>query len=61
MCEEKPAEITVDQIRSISKQRLKRKIDNLSSDDALKLRYLVTEMYGEKLFANVWSIGGNNR
>ena len=40
MCEEKPAEITVDQIRSISKQRLKRKIDNLSSDDALKLRYL---------------------
>lgn len=47
LCEKKPTEIAVDQIRSISKQRLKRKIDNLSSDDARKLRYLITEMYGE--------------
>jgi mRNA interferase MazF len=47
LCEKKPAEIAVDQIRSISKQRLKRKIDNLSSSDAQKLRYLITEMYGE--------------
>ncbi len=47
LCEKKPAEIAVDQIRSISKQRLRRKIDNLSSDEALKLRYLITEMYGE--------------
>lgn len=47
VCENKPAEIVVDQIRSISKQRLQRKIDKLSSDDALKLRYLITDMYGE--------------
>ena len=47
LCEKKPAEIAVDQIRSISKQRLKRKIDNLSTSDAQKLRYLITEMYGE--------------
>ena len=47
LCEKKPAEIAVDQIRSISRQRLKRKIDILPSDDALKLRYLITEMYGE--------------
>ncbi len=46
-CEKKPVEIAVDQIRSISKQRLKNKIDILPPDDALKLRYLITEMYGE--------------
>jgi mRNA interferase MazF len=47
ICEKKPAEIAIDQIRSISKQKLQRRIDNLSPDDALKLRLIITEMYGE--------------
>lgn len=46
-CDKKPAEIAVDQIRTISKRRLSRKIDSLSSIDAQKLRTLITEMYGE--------------
>ncbi len=46
-CAGQAAEIAVDQIRTISKQRLKQKMDTLSSDKALKLRLLVTEMYGE--------------
>lgn len=46
-CTGKPAEIAVDQIRTISKQRLGRKLDALSEDDAGALRRLLTEMYGE--------------
>ena len=46
-CAGKDAEIAVDQIRTISKARLNRKMDTLSSEDALKLRALITEMYGE--------------
>ena len=46
-CAGKEAEIAVDQIRTISKQRLKRRIDNLFGDDAAQLRRLITEMYGE--------------
>ena len=46
-CAEKEAEIAVDQIRTISKQRLNEKIDKLSSADAQRLRILITEMYGE--------------
>lgn len=41
------AEIAVDQIRTISKDRLRRKIGTLSTDEALALRRLLTEMYGE--------------
>jgi mRNA interferase MazF len=41
------AEIAVDQIRTVSKIRLKKKIDTLSEDDAAQLRRLITEMYGE--------------
>jgi mRNA interferase MazF len=41
------AEIAVDQIRTISKIRLKNKIDILSNDQAAQLRRLITEMYGE--------------
>ena len=41
------AEITVDQIRTISKARLGRKVGMLSSDEAQALRRLITEMYGE--------------
>ncbi len=41
------AEIAVDQIRTISKARLGRKLGALSSDEARALRRLITEMYGE--------------
>lgn len=47
LCQKKKAEIAVDQIRTISKSRLIKKIDNLSSSDSFILRKLITEMYGE--------------
>jgi mRNA interferase MazF len=47
MCVDRPAEIAVDQIRTISKQRLKKKIGQLKPDEALELRRLITQMYGE--------------
>lgn len=46
-CANKNAEIAVDQIRTISKQRLQNKIDNLSNTKAAQLRKLITDMYGE--------------
>lgn len=46
-CAGKDAEIAVDQIRTISKERLKNKVDALSAEDAMQLRRIVTEMYGE--------------
>ncbi|MBW2208807.1 MAG: type II toxin-antitoxin system PemK/MazF family toxin [Deltaproteobacteria bacterium] len=46
-CAGKNAEIAVDQIRTISKQRLKEKIDNLPDNKAAQLRKLITDMYGE--------------
>jgi mRNA interferase MazF len=46
-CASKAAEIAVDQIRTISKQRLKQKIDQLSFEDAAQLRKLISEMYGD--------------
>ena len=46
-CANKNAEIAVDQIRTISKQRLKNKIDKLSNSKAAQLRKLITDMYGE--------------
>ena len=45
-CAGRDAEIAVDQIRTISKQRLRSKIDVLSPDDASELRDLIIEMYG---------------
>jgi len=45
-CANKNAEIAVDQIRTISKQRLKNKIDKLSEIKASQLRKLITDMYG---------------
>jgi mRNA interferase MazF len=41
------AEIAVDQIRSVSKARLGRKLGALSDDESHQLRRLITEMYGE--------------
>lgn len=46
-CANKKAEVAVDQIRTISKQRLKNKIDKLSKTNAAQLRKLITDMYGE--------------
>lgn len=46
-CADKNAEIAVDQIRTISKNRLQHKIDKLSETKAAQLRKLITDMYGE--------------
>ena len=46
ICAGSDAEIAVDQIRTISKVRLKNKIDILAKDDAAQLRRIITEMYG---------------
>ena len=46
-CAGKDAEIAVDQIRTISKKRLQKRIDTLSSNKAAQLRKLITDMYGE--------------
>ncbi len=46
-CTHTRAEIAVDQIRTISKLRLKKKIDELSKIKAAQLRKLITDMYGE--------------
>lgn len=46
-CAEKSAEIAVDQIRTISKSRLRKKLDQLSPTSAAQLRRLITQMYGE--------------
>ncbi|MBW1790260.1 MAG: type II toxin-antitoxin system PemK/MazF family toxin, partial [Deltaproteobacteria bacterium] len=46
-CANTKAEIAVDQIRTISKQRLKKRIDKLSKIKAAQLRKLITDMYGE--------------
>jgi mRNA interferase MazF len=46
-CAGRKAEIAVDQIRTISKQRLGRKLDALDESFAAQLRGLIVEMYGE--------------
>ncbi|MDH3327545.1 MAG: type II toxin-antitoxin system PemK/MazF family toxin [Gammaproteobacteria bacterium] len=46
VCSNKDAEIAVDQIRTISKKRLTKKIDKLSAQNAALLRQIITEMYG---------------
>jgi len=46
-CAGKPAEIAVDQIRTLSKARLGSRIGSLSPDEAAALRRAMTEMYGE--------------
>ena len=43
----KHSEIAIDQIRTISITRLVDKIGEISATEALKVRILVTEMYGE--------------
>ena len=46
-CGGRPAEIAVDQIRTISKVRVGRRIDSLNNDQSAALRRVITEMYGE--------------
>lgn len=46
-CAGRPAEIAVDQIRTISKLRLKQKIDQLPPSQSAQLRRIITQMYGE--------------
>ncbi len=46
LCAAKDAEIAVDQIRTISKNRLTDHLDQLNDSDSAQLRRLITEMYG---------------
>ena len=46
-CGGRPAEVAVDQIRTVSKIRLGDKICSLSKVEAAALRRVITEMYGE--------------
>ncbi len=46
-CARRRAEIAVDQIRTISKDRLDKRLDHLSVADAARTRRLILEMYGE--------------
>ena len=46
-CAGRRAEIAVDQIRTVSKERLGRKLNALDARAAAQLRRLIAEMYGE--------------
>jgi mRNA interferase MazF len=46
-CGRQAAEVAVDQIRTLSKDRLGRKLGTLTDVEAATLRRLLTEMYGE--------------
>jgi mRNA interferase MazF len=46
-CVRRKAAIAVDQIRTISKNRLVKRLDELSTVDATRVRRLIMEMYGE--------------
>lgn len=46
ICAGKQAEIAVDQIRTISKIRLGKKLDSLSEAEIKALRHTIVEMYG---------------
>jgi mRNA interferase MazF len=45
-CEGRPAEIAVDQIRAISKERIQKRLDRLEPALEAELRALIVEMYG---------------
>ena len=47
-CAGEDAEIAVDQIRTISKQRLRDRMDSIPPDDAAKLRAMIREMYAQQ-------------
>jgi len=47
-CAGEDAEVAADQIRTVSKQRLRDRMDSLSPDDAAKLREIIREMYAQQ-------------
>jgi mRNA interferase MazF len=47
VCARRKAEVAVDQIRTISKHRVGKRLDRLSAADAARIRRLIVEMYGE--------------
>ena len=47
-CAGEDAEIAADQIRTISKQRLRDRMDTLPPDDAAKLRAIIQETYAQQ-------------
>ena len=47
VCAGRKAEVAVDQIRAISKERLRNRVDRLNPSLAAQLRHLITGMYGE--------------
>ena len=47
VCARRKAEIAVDQIRTLSKERLGKRLDALPGVKAAQLRRLITQMYGE--------------
>lgn len=46
-CASKPADVCVEQIRTISKKRLSGRLGTLTATEAEALRALLTEMYGK--------------
>jgi mRNA interferase MazF len=42
----KRSEVAIDQIRTLSKRRLYEKIGTITADEALRVRLLISEMYG---------------
>jgi mRNA interferase MazF len=46
VCAGRKAEIAVDQIRTITKERLGRRLDRLEPSTAAQVRQIITEMYG---------------
>jgi len=46
-CGGRPAEVAVDQTRTVSKARLGERIGSLNGEEAAALRRVITEMYGE--------------
>ena len=46
-CAGRPADIAVDQIRTVNKTRLGKRIGSLNDSEAAALRRMITEMYGE--------------
>ena len=47
VCAGRKAEIAVDQIRTVSKDRLGKRLDRLDAPITARLRHLIREMYGE--------------
>ena len=47
VCARRKAEIAVDRIRTLSKERLGKRLDELAPAESAQLRRLISEMYGE--------------